>query len=125
MPSRCTDTEMEVYASLTTERAFNKRDIHALVNVKSTEKSNCCAGELFKLHVQQSNDKMNMTSTLQYSGLSAYNCAKPTTTTNNTVKPALSDHSKICKTKILMTNGSSMQVESIAECSKGSILQYF
>ena len=28
-------------------------------------------------------------------------------------------------TKILMTNGSLMKVESIAECSKGSILQYF
>ena len=27
--------------------------------------------------------------------------------------------------KILMTKGSSMKVESIAECSKGSILQYF
>ena len=31
---------------------------------------------------------------------------------------------KIDKTKILMTNGSLMMVESIAECSKGSILQY-
>ena len=29
------------------------------------------------------------------------------------------------KTKILMANGSLMKVESIAECSKGSILQYF
>ena len=29
------------------------------------------------------------------------------------------------KTKILMTNGSLMQVESIAECSPWSILQYF
>ena len=28
-------------------------------------------------------------------------------------------------TKILMTNGSLMKVKSIAECSKGSILQYF
>ena len=35
----------------------------------------------------------------------------------NTVKPALSGHSKIDKTKILMTNGSLMKVESIAECS--------
>ena len=43
-------------------------------------------------------------------------------------------HSKTCvklplkrldKTKILVTNGSLMQDESIAECSKGSILQYF
>ena len=27
--------------------------------------------------------------------------------------------------RILMTNGSLMKVESIAECSKGSILQYY
>ena len=43
----------------------------------------------------------------------------------NTVKPVLSGHSKIDKTKVLMANGSLMKVESIAECSKGSILQYF
>ena len=42
-----------------------------------------------------------------------------------TVKLVLSGHSKIDKTKILMTNGSLMKVKSIAECSKGSILQYF
>ena len=42
-----------------------------------------------------------------------------------TVKPVLRDHSKIDKTKILMTNGSLMKVESIAECSPWSILQYF
>ena len=34
-------------------------------------------------------------------------------------------HSKIDKTKILMSNGSLMKVESIAECSPRSILQYF
>ena len=34
-----------------------------------------------------------------------------------TVKPVLSSHSKIDKTKILMTNGSLMKVECIAECS--------
>ena len=43
----------------------------------------------------------------------------------NTVKPVLSGHSKIDKTKILMTNGSLMMVERIAECSPWSILQYF
>ena len=32
---------------------------------------------------------------------------------------------KIDKTNILMTNGSSMKVKSIAECSPWSILQYF
>ena len=42
-----------------------------------------------------------------------------------TVKPILSSHSKIDKMKILMTNGSLMKVESIAECSPWSILQYF
>ena len=41
-----------------------------------------------------------------------------------TAKPVLSSYSKIDKTKILMTNGSLMKVESIVECSKGSILQY-
>ena len=40
-------------------------------------------------------------------------------------KPILSAHSKIDNTKVLKTDGSLMQVESFAECSKGSILQYF
>ena len=40
-------------------------------------------------------------------------------------KPVLSSSSKTDKTKVLKTNGSLMKVESIAECSKGSILQYF
>ena len=35
----------------------------------------------------------------------------------DTVKPVYNSHSKIDKTKILMTNGSFMKVESIAECS--------
>ena len=43
----------------------------------------------------------------------------------STVKPVLSVHSKIDKTHILMINGSIMQVESIADCSPWSILQYF
>ena len=42
-----------------------------------------------------------------------------------TVKPVLSGHTKIEKTKILMTNGSLMKVKSVAECSPWSILQYF
>ena len=42
-----------------------------------------------------------------------------------TLKPVLNDHSKIDKTKILMTNGYLMKVKSIAECSLWSILQYF
>ena len=42
-----------------------------------------------------------------------------------TVKPVLSGHSIIYKTKVLMENDSLMKVESIAECSLWSILQYF
>ena len=42
-----------------------------------------------------------------------------------TVKPVLSSHSKIDKTKDLKTDCSLMKVESIAECSPWSILQYF
>ena len=36
---------------------------------------------------------------------------------HTTVKPVLSDHSKIDKTHIFMKNGSLMKIESIAECS--------
>ena len=43
----------------------------------------------------------------------------------NTVKPVLSGHLKIDKTKILMTDTSLMKVQSVAECSPWSILQYF
>ena len=42
-----------------------------------------------------------------------------------TVKHVLSGHLKIDKTKVLMENGSLMKVESIAECSPWSTLQYF
>ena len=43
----------------------------------------------------------------------------------NTVNPVLSGHSKIDKTKILMTNGSFMKVKSIAECSLGAFCNTF
>ena len=43
----------------------------------------------------------------------------------STVKPVLSSHSKIDKTKILKTNGSLMKVESIAECSHWPYPQKF
>ena len=43
----------------------------------------------------------------------------------STVNPVLNGHSKIDKTKVLKTDGSLVQVESIAECSLCSILQYF
>ena len=42
-----------------------------------------------------------------------------------TVKPVLSGHSKIDKTKVVMAIGCLMKVKSIAECSLWSILQYF
>ena len=42
-----------------------------------------------------------------------------------TVKPVQNGRSKIDKTKVLMTTGCLMKVESIAECSLWSILQYF
>ena len=42
-----------------------------------------------------------------------------------TVKPVYKGHSKIDKTKILMTKSTLMKVKSIAECSHWSIWQYF
>ena len=50
---------------------------------------------------------------------------KVVTYATDTVKPVLSGHSKIYKTKILIENGSLMKVESIAEISPWSNLQYF
>ena len=41
------------------------------------------------------------------------------------VKPFLSGHSKIDKTKALEINGSLMMVESIAECSLGAFCNTF
>ena len=43
----------------------------------------------------------------------------------STVKPVLSNHSNIDKIKDLNTDYRLMQVNSIAECSPWSILQYF
>ena len=42
-----------------------------------------------------------------------------------TVEPVFSGHSKTGKTKVLKTDGSLIQAESIAECSPWSVLQYF
>ena len=41
------------------------------------------------------------------------------------LKPVLSGHSKIDKTKVLKTDGSLMHVESIAECSLGAFCNTF
>ena len=42
-----------------------------------------------------------------------------------TVNPVLSSPSKIDKTKVLKSDGSSMKVESIAECSLGAFCNTF
>ena len=42
-----------------------------------------------------------------------------------TVKPVLSGNSKMDKTKALKTDGSLIQVESIAECSLGAFCNTF
>ena len=44
---------------------------------------------------------------------------------NIPVKPVLSAHSKVDQTKVLKTNGSLMEVESIAECSLGAFYNTF
>ena len=44
---------------------------------------------------------------------------------SNTVKPDLSGHSKIDKTKVLKTNGSLMKVSSITESSKRAFCNTF
>ena len=44
------------------------------------------------------------------------NCRQFSYPLYHTVKPDLSGHSKIDKTKVLKTNGGLMKVESIAEC---------
>ena len=43
----------------------------------------------------------------------------------STVKPVLSGHSKIDKTKVLKTGCSLVQVDSIAECSGGAFCNTF
>ena len=53
-------------------------------------------------------------------------CVKPARAVLcNTVKPVLSGHSKLDKTKVLKTNGSLMKVKSIAECSLGAFCNTF
>ena len=43
----------------------------------------------------------------------------------STVKPVLSVHSKLDKTKVLKTNGSLMKVKNVAECSLGAFCNSF
>ena len=50
---------------------------------------------------------------------------KQQTTLDTTVKPVLSNHSKIDKTKVLNTNCRLMKGESIAECSLGAFCNKF
>ena len=47
-------------------------------------------------------------------------CALVVTHVTYTVKPVLNGHSKEDQNEVLMTNGSLMKVESIAECSLGA-----
>ena len=42
-----------------------------------------------------------------------------------TVKPVLSGHTKIDRTKVVKTNGSLMEVKSIVECSLGAFCNTF
>ena len=44
---------------------------------------------------------------------------------SHTLKSVLSGHSKIDKTKVLKTDGTLTQVESIAECSLGAFCNTF
>ena len=52
-------------------------------------------------------------------------CCHPAHSFPSTVKPVLSGHSQKDKKWVLKTYYCLMQVKSITECSKGSILQYF
>ena len=61
---------------------------------------------------------------LSYIFVSQQSCTSMYTCFLYTVEPVLSGHSKIVK-KDCMANGSLVKVESIAECSPSTILQYF
>ena len=54
-----------------------------------------------------------------------YTCNPAKIVVTNTVKPVLSSHSKIDKTKVLKINGSLRKVVSIAECSLGAFCNTF
>ena len=79
--------------------------------------------EIIKSLTTQLEDKNKMMEEYQQS-------REPAGDTNNaevscTVKPVLSSHSKGAPKMGFITNYRLMQVKSIVECSKGSILQYF
>ena len=67
--------------------------------------------------------KMFVTAALRMNELLIYHMLALVVVTS-TVKPALSDHSKIDK-KCLKDNGSLMKVESSAECSLGAFCNTF
>ena len=79
---------------------------------------------IFLLKLQLGKHKMKQPDD-QMAGVLLYHSYVPGFSAKSTVKPVLSSHSKIDKTKLLMVNGSLMKVKSIAECSLWSILQYF
>ena len=53
------------------------------------------------------------------------NCFNVCCDLNYTIKPVMSRHSEINKTKVLKTDDSLMQFESIAECSLGAFCSTF
>ena len=62
-----------------------------------------------------------------YGFITCKNCMQPEDSCDMTitVKSVLSGYSKIDKTKVLMTNGCLLKVESIAECSLGAFCNTF
>ena len=74
----------------------------------------------FKSHLQVGKDQAGL-----YLSSLTTDFIAPTHNEGMFSKTSLKRPLKKDKTKILMTNGSLMKVESIAECSPWSILQYF
>ena len=65
----------------------------------------------WKSHVEDQVVHINLKSTSDWS--------------DTAVKPVLSSHTKIDKTKVLKTNGRLMKVKRIAECSLGAFCNSF
>ena len=76
-------------------------------------------------HPKKSSSKISLHSQHSLTEQGMYHIELETYHLLYTVKPVLSGHLKIDKTKVLMEIGSLMKVESIAECSPWSILKYF
>ena len=81
-----------------------------------------CIKKIWISSIYSQNKPMNLNVSVR---LSAIDFLDWTRILTNTVKPVLSGHPKKDQKLIIKTNYHLMQVKSIAECSKGSILQYF